>query len=141
MGNLLNKESLLKKEDLKREKVELENGDYVFVCQMTGRARDNFEKSLMKKIKNEGKPTDYETSLDNFRAKLAVATICDEEGNLLLLPTDADKLGESMGAVNLAKIADSASNLNKMSEKDKEDLVKNSEGDLVASSSSDSVEN
>ena len=141
MGNLLNKESLLKKEDLKREKVELENGDYVFVCQMTGRARDNFEKSLMKKVKNEGKPTDYETSLDNFRAKLAVATICDEEGNLLLLPTDADKLGESMGAVNLAKIADAASDLNKMSEKDKEDLVKNSEGDLVASSSSASVEN
>jgi len=141
MGKLLNKTDLLQKEDLKREKVELENGDYVFVCQMTGKARDNFEKAMMKKVKNEGKPTDYETSLENFRAKLAVATVCDEEGNLLLLPTDADKLGESMGAVNLARIADKASELNKMSEKDKDELVKNSEGGQAASSSSGSVEN
>jgi hypothetical protein len=45
-----------------------------------------------------------------------------------------------MSAARLEKIVNKAQELNKITDEDKESLVKNSSGDLVASSPSDSVE-
>lgn len=135
---LLDKKGLLTRETLEVVKVDLGKGDYVFVRQMTGRERDKFEQSLIRENKNaEG---GFEKALDDFRAKLAVCTICDEQGNLILTTADAPTLSQCMSAARLEKIVNKAQELNRISEEDKENLAKNSSGDQVASSHSDSVE-
>lgn len=139
---ILSRESLLKKEDLTTVKVELGGGEFVFVRQMTGRERDTFEQSLIKKIKDgKGIVTAFEQSTEDFRAKLAVCTVCDEAGKLLLKPTDYPLLSESMSAARLEKIVNAAQKLNAISEEDKEALVKNSVVGPADNSTSDSVKN
>ena len=132
---LLKREDLLKKETLKIEKVQLDKDDYVFVRQMTGRERDQFEKSFFKEEKDENGNVNYQRSLDDFRAKLAVNTVCDEKGEMLFQSDDYEQLSKSISAQKLEKIVEVAQGLNKLSDKDKENLVKNSQGDMVADSS------
>ena len=134
-SGLLTRDALLTKQELKIEKVDLGDGVHVYVREMTGHERDIWERSIYEFDKNN-KPVNR---LEDFRAKLAVCTVCDEEGELLLTPKDVLQLSKSIGASRLEKIIDKAQNLNKVSEKDKEDLTKNSEADLVGNSSSDSV--
>jgi hypothetical protein len=138
----LKKENLLTKQVLKTEKVEFENGDYVFVREMTGKDRDNFENSIMKARKDsKGNIQGYDQVLENFRSKLAVTTLCDENGDLMFTPRDADKLSECISIAYLEKIVEVSSTLNKITPKDKEDLLKNSDAAPDGSSNSGSVEN
>ena len=137
MENLLNRESLLAKEKLKVEKVNLNETDYVFVRQMTGRERDIFERSLYT-MDRENKVT---TRLEDFRAKLAVCTVCDDQGKLLLQPSDYTILSQNMSASRLEKIVNAAQKLNAITEEDKEALVKNSVAGQPGSSPSDFVGN
>jgi hypothetical protein len=142
MGNLLDKASLLTKEKLEIKKVEFENGDYVYVRQMTGREKDIFEQSLVKKNKNDkGLVVSFEQSTEDFRAKLAVVTLCDADGKSLLEPKDYATLSLNMSAKRLEIIVNEAQKLNAISEEDKEVLVKNSVAVQDGSSNSDSVEN
>jgi len=135
---LLDKKALLAKEELEVVKVDLGKGDHVFVRQMTGRERDKFEQSLIKENKNaEG---GFEKALDDFRAKLAVVTVCDENGVLLLSIGDAATLSQNMSARRLEAIVNKAQELNKITEEDKEALVKNLKDGQAVSSPSDSVE-
>jgi len=122
---ILNREKLLTKEVLEVRKVDLGKGEFVYVKQMTGRERDTFEQSLLKEIKKEGNVSDYERSLDDFRAKLAVNTLCDEKGILLLKPMDYPVLSQSMSAARLEKIVNISQEMNAIKEEDKEKLVKN----------------
>jgi len=125
---LLDRKALLKKEDLKIEKVDLGNGEFVYVRQMSAREKDQFEMSLMKPIYDDsGNLIRMEQTLEDFRAKLAVNTICDEKGNLILLPDDYVLLSKNISAAKLEKIVNVAQRLNRITEKDKEELVKNSE--------------
>ena len=136
---LLDRKALLAKEKLEVTKVDLGDGNYVFVRQMTGRERDRFEQSLIKENKHaEG---GYEKTLEDFRAKLAVCTVSDEDGNLILQPGDFGILSQNMSAAKLEKIINTAQRINKISEDDKENLVKNSEAVQDGNSTSDSVEN
>ena len=137
---LLNREALLKKQALKVEKVDLGDGEFVFVRQMTGHERELFESMLIKRVEVNGKP-DFEKSLDDFRAKLAVCTLCDADGLLLLQPADVAELSNSMSASRLAWIADAAQGLNRMSAPAQEEDLKNSDAGLADNSSSGSVEN
>jgi hypothetical protein len=142
MGNLLNREILLSKEVLKIEKVDFENGDFVFVTQMTGRERDNFEQSLIKKVRDKkGTVTGFEQITEDFRAKLAVCTVCDEQGVLLFQKDDWSMLSQNISAAKLEKIVNAAQKLNAITEEDKEALVKNSEPEPENNSNSGSVEN
>jgi hypothetical protein len=141
MGNLLDRKTLLTRETLKVVKVEFENGDFVFVKQMTGRDRDLFEQSLVVKTKDKKGTVSFEQNLEDFRAKLAVITICDENGNNLLQPGDFPLLSQSMSAAHLETIINKAQEINKISEADKEDLLKNSEVGQSDNSISDSAEN
>ena len=135
---LLDRKALLAKEKLEVTKVDLGDGNYVFVRQMTGRERDRFEQSLVKENKNaEG---GYEKTLEDFRAKLAVCTVSDEDGNLILQPGDFGILSQNMSAAKLEKIINTAQRINKISEDDKENLVKNSEVGQADNSNSGSVE-
>jgi len=121
----LDRNALLAKEKLDVVKVDLGKGDFVFVRQMTGRERDRFEQSLIKENKSvEG---GYERSLEDFRAKLAVCTVCNEAGTLSLNANDFAMLSQNMSAARLEKIINVAQKINKISEEDKESLVKNSE--------------
>jgi len=142
MSKLLDRSLLLQKEELEIVKVELDKGAHVFVRQMTGHEKDTFEKSILKETKDDkGLVIGFESDNEDFRAKLAVVTLCDEKGNLLLKPTDYKALSHSMSAGRLEKIVDEAQKLNKITPEAKELLIKNSDGDQVASSNSDSVEN
>jgi GTPase SAR1 family protein len=138
MGNLLNRDALLAKQTLKIEKVEFDDGDYVFVREMTGHERDVFENSLLKKIRNsKGDILRYEQSTEDFRAKLAVLTICDDKGESILQPGDYPLLSKNMGIKKLETIINKAQELNKISDEDKENLLKNSEVGLADNSNSD----
>ena len=142
MGNLLGKAELLQKEKLEIEKVEFENGDYVYVRQMTGHERDMFEQSMLKKNKDgKGNVLSVETVMDDFRSKLAAITLCDEEGKSLLSANDYAVLGNSMSAKRLEKIINTSQKLNAITEEDKEAIVKNSEPEVVDNSNFASVEN
>lgn len=142
MGQLLSRESLLKRQQFEIVKVELDDEDFVFVRQMSGRERDIFEQSIIRSIKDgDGKVIGYENVPEDFRAKLAVCTLCDEQGNLLLQPTDAALLSQNMTAKSLEKIVNVAQPLNKISEKDKKELEKNLEPGQVDSSTSASAGN
>jgi len=136
---VLTREDLLKKEKLRTERVNLGKGEFVYVRQMTGRERDQFEQSLVKEVKDSDGQLEFERSLDDFRAKLAVHTICDEKGNNLLKPGDVAILSQNMSAARLELIVNAAQKLNRISEEDKKNLVKNSEAVQNADSTSDFV--
>lgn len=138
----LTKEMLLQRDDLKIEKVELSKG-FVYVREMTGHEKDIWEQSMLKQKPSgdKRKPVEYETTLEDFRAKLAVVTVCDAEGNLLFKPEDVKTLSRMMSATNMEKIIDVAQRINAISQKDRDEILKNSEADLDGNSNSGSVEN
>ncbi len=140
-GILLTRENLLKKEELKTVQVDLGGNQIVFVRQMTGREREQFENLLVKKIMRKGKVVDYHQAMGDFRAKLAVNTLCDKDGKNLMRPEDFATLSQNMSAYKLTKIADAAGKLNGITDEDKEDMVKNSGSDQDVASNSDSVKN
>lgn len=142
MAGLLDKKKLLEKEKLQIEKVDLGNGEYVYVRQMTAHDRDVWERSVLKEKRNtKGQLESYETVLEDFRAKLAVITVCDENGELLLEQKDYVTLSRNMSASRLEKIIAAAQKLNAITEEDKEELVKNSLAGQAGNSSFDSVDN
>ncbi len=137
---VLTRENLLKKEKLRKEKIDLGKDEFVFVRQMTGRERDRFEQSLVKEVVDNKGQSEFKRSLDDFRAKLAVHTVCDEEGNNLLRPEDVAILSQNMSAARLELIVNKAQELNRISEEDKKNLTKNSEAVQNANSTSASAE-
>lgn len=137
---LLDRKKLLAKQLLEVVKVELDNDEFVYVRQMTGRERDRFELTLNKDIKDDkGNVVDVESDLEDFRAKLAVQTICDENGELILRSEDFPVLSQHMGIQQLDKIVKAAQKLNRITKADKEALTKNSGGGQAADSNSDSA--
>lgn len=142
MSKVLDRNALLAKEQVQIRKVDLGNDNFVFVRQMSGRERDHFEQSLIKQVKNnKGQVESFEQNLEDFRAKLVAATVCSEDGDILLQPSDIPTLSKNMSATTLDKIVKEAQELNKISEADKEELTKNSEVGQADNSSSDSAEN
>jgi ABC-type ATPase involved in cell division len=142
MGNFLDRAKLLEKEVLQIVKVDFDNGDYVYVRQMTGHERDVFEQSLLKKNRdNKGTVISYEQATEDFRAKLAVVTVCDENGGMIFQPRDYVTLSMNMSAKRLETIVNKAQELNKISEEDKEELVKNLEVGQADNSTSGFAEN
>lgn len=137
----LNRESLLKKEAFKVKRVDLGDDDYVYVRQMSGRERDRFEASLLKEVTGKKGRVTYKRSLEDFRAKLAVNTLCDHSGNSILNPQDYEVLSQNMSADRLERIVNVAQELNHISEDDKEELIKNSVNDQSEDSTSACVEN
>jgi hypothetical protein len=138
---ILDRKKLLQKQKLEIVQVDLGNDEFVFVKEMTGHERDQWEQSLLVEKKDEKGITSYERSLEDFRAKLAVCTLCDSEGELLLESRDCSTLSQNMGAKRLETIINAAQKLNKISEEDKEALVKNSNAELADNSSSGSAKN
>lgn len=122
---LLTAADLLKKQVLAIEKVELSEG-HVFVRELYGAERDAFEQSLLTdEFDADGMPVRRANS-ENYRAKLAISVICDENRTPLLTPDDAEALGEAMGMRDLEKIINVAQKLNRISDEDRKRLEKKS---------------
>jgi len=87
-------------------------GGSVYVKEMTAGERDRFEVEHIKSGEND------------FRARMAAATVCDADGVLLFGPGDVPKLS-SLPADALTEIALAANKVNRMSADDVEELSKN----------------
>ncbi len=115
--SLLTKKDILAHVDLKFEIIDVpEWGGQVKVITMSGFARDRFEAGITGK--NGG------SNFVNIRAKLAAATIADEEGNLIFDEEDIVKLGKKSCAA-LDRVFAASQKLNRMSQEDVEALAKN----------------
>lgn len=141
---ILGRTQLLAKEELKKEKVvlgkvviepavivddqvvaeEVTEEEYVYVRQMSAHEKSIWELSQVEKS-GQGKKISYDVTLDDYRAKLAVVCVCDEEGELLFQPNDYKLLSLNISASKLEKIVDVAQRLNAISEEDREEMVKN----------------
>jgi len=137
---LLNRTQLLEKQKIEVKKVELGKDSHVFVRSMYAGERDAFESSLLKEVRGKD-GIDYERNQKDFRAKLAVYCVCDKKGKRIFRPSDFALLSENMSAERMERIVNVAQALNRISEDDREALVKNSEGVRSANSTSGSQDN
>lgn len=144
----LTKEMLLEQKDvLAIEKVELMDNrgnvrGHVFVREMTAKEKSTWELSLTKTLPKIGKQQQETVmNLEDYRVKLAICTLCDEQGVRLfdMKPNVIATLSDKISASNMERIADKASELNKITKEEQEELVKNLEADRTDSSNSDSV--
>ena len=111
------KEKILTSQDLNPEKLHVpEWGVDVYIRVMSGFERDSFEAE----IGGDGK-----RNLANIRAKLAVRVLCDETGKRIFELKDAAELGQKSAAA-LDRIFTVATRVNRIGEKDVDELVGNS---------------
>lgn len=136
MAGLIGRDRLLAKEKLEIEKLDLGNGDFVYVTEMTAAEQGKLQETFLsmkidskdltqEKLKENIQESIQTTNLELYKAALVVLTICDEKGEKLLKWEDRKELNENMGAKTMDKIVKVAQKLNKISEEDKEELIKN----------------
>jgi len=144
----LTKAMLLEQKDvLAIEKVELQDNKgkvrgHVFVREMTAKEKNTWELSLTKILPKIGKQQQETVmNLEDYRVKLAICTICDEQGvrQFDMIPKIIATLSEKLSASNMERIADAASALNKITKEDQEEVLKNLEADQTNSSNSGSA--
>ena len=105
---LLTRESILKKEDLKTERVDVpEWGGYIFVRTLSGEERDTFESDSYV-ISPEGKT---EQVLGGFRARMVALVACNEKGERLFTAADVEALNKKSSSA-LIRVFDVASKVN-----------------------------
>lgn len=107
-------------------------GTTVYVTTMTADERDAFEAATQK-----SNGADREANLRGIRARLAIATLEDADGNKIFGPEDAEELGKKSSLV-LSRIFNVAAEINGLRNQDVETLVGNSEAGPDESSTSDS---
>jgi hypothetical protein len=103
MSKLLTREQILEVQDLKSERVFVEEwGGDVLLRGMTAKERDAYESKMFRIVNDE-----VEVDKDNMRAKLLAETIVDEEGKRIFEPADIEILGSKNSAVisRLFKVA------------------------------------
>jgi hypothetical protein len=138
MGSL-NKKSLFEKQVIKMEKIIVnEEGDYVFVKEMSAKERAWYESQIIHYGTDDNGKMKVTQTMDRYKTKLAISTICDSKGVLLFTMDDMDLI-ETLNGNLIQEVIEVASRLNKMDEKALETEVKNSEAAPGGASSSDSV--
>lgn len=132
----------LKRDDIKRvtdrtfEDVEVpEWGGVVRVRSLTGKEKDEFERSLMV-VEQRGKKTVAVPELENMRAKLAVLSMVDENGALLFSNDDIPWLTEKSASA-LDRVVKVAQYLSRMNDVDFEEIKELLKNDRPAASHSD----
>jgi len=124
----LTRDQILKADDLKKEQVDVSKwwGGSVYVSEMSGDARDEFEQYMAEQYKaNKEKKAQYA----HIRAFLAAWTVVDENGTRLFSFDDALALGRK-NAKPLDKIFEASNRLNKVFGAERDDVEKNSETTL-----------
>ena len=118
---MLSRDDIMRADDCKTESVDVpEWGGTVLVRALSGSARDDWEASFVDRSGKKAK-----VKPQNIRARLAVRSIVDENGNRIFSDDDAERLGEKSAAA-LERIFVAASRLSRIGEEDIEDLEKNS---------------
>ena len=128
---LMTKDQLLTREELRVKRVDLPNGNFVYVRMMTAFSHNSFMASI--RPFKESNKIDY----TDFNAKLAARTICDENGQLYFDLNEVRDLSKSLSVATMAIICDAAVELNNLEdiakgESDEDNVkesVKNSETD------------
>ncbi len=138
MGQLTRKE-LEQKDEQRIEKVELGDGNFVYVKEMMGTDRSAFEALMVREVKGKKGDSEYETDISDFSAKLAVCCLCDEQGNSLYRPEEYKEFGKKRNFRTLRKIVDKARELNAIGEDEVETLAKNLKGAQGGASTSASA--
>ncbi len=117
---ILKRDDILQANDLEKELVSVpEWGGEMYVRTMTGEERDQMEAAM---IRRNGKKQDI--NLANFRARLAAATMCDENGRAIFSVEDVAALGQK-SALALGRVVEVAMRLNGISQRDVEEITKN----------------
>ena len=131
--NALTRESILGAEDSKTERVEIPEWDgYLFVKNMTGTERDNWEGGMV-----EQRGRNRNMNFQNMRARLVALVAVDEDGNHLFRKNDVIELGKK-NAKALDRIFTVAQKLNGITAEDVEELTQELAEDPFDSSASDS---
>lgn len=121
---MLNRELILQADDLTRELVHIPAwGGDVYVRVMTGAEKDWWESSMMT---DDGEALPAMDRIRNMRARMAVVTVCDEQGVSLFHLADVELLTKK-SAVALDQIWDVARRLNQITKEEEETLLKNSD--------------
>ena len=97
MKNTLTRDDFLTVTPLRIEEIkadELKKDAVLYVREMSGEERDAFEASIVAE-RNGGR----KLNMKNIRAKLAVLTVCDAEGNRLLRDADVEAVGKKSAAL------------------------------------------
>ncbi len=114
----LSRDDILNCNDLRREKLTIKEwGGDIYIRQLTAKEQDMLERESLKKGGS--------ANIENMRARFAVMCVVDKNGKNLFSEEDIPKLTLKAGAV-LNKIIEKASELNNISEKDLEEIAKNS---------------
>jgi hypothetical protein len=117
----LKKENIISAYDSRIEPVDVpEWGGMVYVKTMTGTERDLFDRMVL-----EGRGSDKNANIRNFRAKICVCCLCDSEGTRLFTDGEIEALGKKSSIV-LDRISEVASKMNALGRADIEELEKNS---------------
>lgn len=116
---ILTKKAILEAEDFRKELVKVpEWGGEVYICSMTGAARDDWEASI------GGGGKGAKPNLVNFRARLVALTAVDEKGDRLFCDDDLVALGGKSAAA-LNRCFETAQKLNALTSEDVEELSGN----------------
>jgi hypothetical protein len=116
---ILTRAEILARNGLRREVVAVpEWGGEVIVQEFSAAQRDLFEAAVIEQGKGKKK------TLANFRAKLAAASIVDEQGDLVFEVEDVELLGRQ-SARALQRVAEAAIRINALSTDEVEELAKN----------------
>lgn len=119
---LLNRDDILKAQDLKLEKVDMNAfgwGGFVNIRGMTGAQRGKFEADM-----GVVKGPDQAENWKRFRAKMLVMTVVDNDGNPLFREQDVDALNEKSAAA-LDYLFEKAQALSGYRKQDVEEMTKN----------------
>ena len=130
--NFASRDAILAISDVQTEDVFVPEWNLlVRVRGLTGHQRDAWENSLFQ-IRRKGKTI----KTDDFRARLCVLCMVDQQGKRLFGDGDAQALSRKSASA-LAKVFDVASRLSGLSDEDAEELMGNSETAPGDDSSSD----
>jgi len=116
---LLNADKILSHVTLKRVKLDIpEWGGHVFVSEMNGTAKDQYENSLMEKIGAE-----YVVSQKNLRAKLVVYSVTDSNGLRLFTDDQIPDVGKMSSSI-LDRIIEKSKEVGNISHQEEEEITK-----------------
>lgn len=114
---MLTRQQILRQTKMKIVEVPIpEWGGSVYVLEMTGKERDNFEVAQLR-----GRGGSAQQNMTNARAKLVAAVTVDKEGRRIFQDSDVRALGETSSKA-LTRIFRVATDLSGLTEKDMEDL-------------------
>lgn len=127
------RDQILNADDLAKEPLVVpEWGVTVYVRAMTAAERDAYESAALEdqKALNEA-VADERDPERRTRARLCAMTVVNEQGERIFADSDVDRLAKKSGSA-LTRVLAVALRLNKMTEADVSELVKNSQGGTTA---------